>query len=76
MGIVNNTVEDCGSVTTMVPAAMAVPDTAGTIKMRVGLMPWLPMIPARVQPEVPRQLVGRAGRSVGVEPKWLDVEGV
>jgi hypothetical protein len=56
IGIASNTVEDCGSLTVIVPAAMAVPVAAGKTRMRAGLMPWLP-IPARVQPDVPRQLV-------------------
>jgi hypothetical protein len=56
IGMVSRTVEDCGSVTVIVPAAMAVPLTAGSTKIRLGLMPWLP-IPASVQPLEPRQLV-------------------
>ena len=54
MGIVSNAVELCGSVTTMVPVTTAVPAAAGITKMRVGLIPRLP-IPASVQPDVPRQ---------------------
>jgi hypothetical protein len=56
IGIVSSTVEDCGSVTVIVPAAIAVPLAAGKTTMRVGLIPWLP-ISASVQPLDPRQLV-------------------
>lgn len=71
IGMASRTVEDCGSVTVIVPAAMAVPVAAGRTRILVGLMPWLP-IPARVQPEEPRQLVlAPVEVSVSSQMGWL-----
>lgn len=46
----------CGSCTLIVPAATVEAEVAGTISMRVGLIP-INLMPAKVQPEVPRQFV-------------------
>jgi len=59
----------------IVPAAMAVPVAAGKTRMRVGLMPWLP-IPASVQPLEPHQFVFAPARGIGVEPDRLHVERI
>jgi hypothetical protein len=39
IGTASSTVADCGSERVMVPAAIATPVAAGTIKVRVGFMP-------------------------------------
>jgi len=55
----------------MVPAVMAVPLTAGSTKILLGLIPWLPM-PGSVQPEVPRQFVfAPVDVSVSIQMGWL-----
>jgi hypothetical protein len=68
IGIASSMVEDCGSVTVIVPAVMAVPLTAGSTMM--GRLDAVIADASQCAASRSTPVGIRAGRGIGVDPDW------